>query len=104
MLDGTTLLHMCIDWDEFEIFEWLVERGADVNAKSAVDQNGFGKYTPRFGAVVCYADFWGNYRGEVPDTRFAKLLLDRWADVNVRSSIRGMFDEGPEGLGRNFVT
>jgi hypothetical protein len=35
-LQGTTLLHMCVDWDEFEIAEWLVEKGADVNAKSAV--------------------------------------------------------------------
>lgn len=29
-LGGTTLLHMCIDWDEFEIAQWLVEKGADV--------------------------------------------------------------------------
>lgn len=52
-LGGTTLLHMCIDWDEFEIAQWLVDKGADVNAKSAVDGNGFGGYTPLFGVVVC---------------------------------------------------
>ena len=55
-LHGTTLLHMCVDWDEFEIAEWLVEKGVDVNAKSAVDPNGFGGYTALFGAVVCYAN------------------------------------------------
>jgi ankyrin repeat protein len=92
-LDGTTLLHMCVDWDEFEIAEWLIERGANVNVKSAVDRDGFGGYTPLFGAVVCYANFWGNYRGESPDLRFAKLLLDHGADVNVRASIRRMFEE-----------
>lgn len=101
-LHGTTLLHMCIDWDEFEIAEWLVEKGADVNAKSAVDQNGFGGYTPLFGTVVCYANFWGNYRGEAPDTRFVKLLLDYGADVNVRASIRRMFEEDGKKIWREF--
>lgn len=103
-LHGTTLLHMCVDWDEFEIAEWLVERGADVNAKSAVDQNGFGGYTPLFGAVVCYANFWGNYRGESPDTPFVRLLLDHGADVNVRASIRRMFEEDGKKIWREFHT
>lgn len=101
-LQGTTLLHMCVDWDEFEIAEWLVKKGADVNAKSSVDQNGFGGYTPLFGAVVCYANFWGNYLGKAPDTRFAKLLLDHGADVNVRASIRRMFEEHDKRVWREF--
>ena len=101
-LHGTTLLHMCVDWDEFEIAEWLVEKGANVNAKSAVDQNGFGGYTALFGVVVCYANFWGNYRGEAPDTRFARLLLHHGADVNVRSSIRRMFEEDGKKIWSEF--
>ena len=101
-LHGTTLLHMCVDWDEFEIAEWLVEKGADVNAKSAVDQNGFGGYTPLFCAVVCYANFWGNYRGEAPDTRLTKLLLDRGAHVNVRASVRQMFEKNGKKIWEEF--
>jgi hypothetical protein len=101
-LGGTTLLHMCIDWDEFEIAQWLVEKGADVNAKSAVDGNGFGGYTPLFGVVVCYANFWGNYRGESPDSRFAKLLLDHGAEVNVRASIRCLFEEDGKKSWKEF--
>lgn len=101
-LGGTTLLHMCIDWDEFEIAQWLVEKGADVNAKSAVDGNGFGGYTPLFGVVVCYANFWGNYQGEAPNTRFAKLLLDHGAELNVRASIRRLFEEGDQKLWKEF--
>lgn len=101
-LHGTTLLHMCVDWDEFEIFEWLVQQGAGVNAKSAIDPNGFGGYTPLFCAVVCYANFWGNYRGQPPDTRFARLLLDRGADVHVRASIRRMFEEDGRRVWKEF--
>lgn len=101
-LGGTTLLHMCIDWDEFEIAQWLVETGADVNARSEVDGNGFGGYTPLFGVVVCYANFWGNYRGQAPDTRFAQLLLDHGADVNVRASIRRLFEDDGNKLWKEF--
>ena len=36
-LGGTTLLHMCVDYDEMEIARWLLDRGMDVNARAAVD-------------------------------------------------------------------
>jgi hypothetical protein len=93
---------MCIDWDEFEIAQWLVEKGADVNAKSAVDRDGFGGYTPLFGVVVCDANFWDNYRGEAPDTRFAKLLPNRGANGNARASIRRLFEEDGKKVRREF--
>ena len=32
-LAGTSLLHLCVDFDEFEIARWLVEHGADVNGE-----------------------------------------------------------------------
>ena len=51
-LDGTTLLHMCVDFDEIEIARWLIEHGADVNAKAEIDADGFGGHTPLFGCVV----------------------------------------------------
>jgi hypothetical protein len=35
---GTTLLHLAIDFDEREIFDWLLEQGADVNAKAASEK------------------------------------------------------------------
>src|SRR6266849_2498181 len=36
-LAGTTLLHMCVDYDEMEIALWLLDRGMDVNTRAAVD-------------------------------------------------------------------
>ena len=87
-LDGTTLLHMCVDYDELEIARWLLERGADVNARAAVGANGFGGYTPLFNSVVSQPNFWMNYRKRGPFTApFTELLLEHGADPNARASI-----------------
>ena len=54
-LAGTTLLHLCVDFDEIEIARWLLDRGADPNARAEVDADGFGGHTPLFGCVVSQA-------------------------------------------------
>src|SRR5512144_2678699 len=51
-IDGTTLLHLAIDFREPDVFDWLLERGADVNARATVDVDGFGGHTPLFNSVV----------------------------------------------------
>jgi hypothetical protein len=33
---GGTLLHLCVDDDEMEIARWLLERGADPNARASL--------------------------------------------------------------------
>jgi hypothetical protein len=83
-LAGTTLLHMCVDFDEIEIARWLIEQGADVNAKAQIDADGFGGHTPLFGCVVSQSYLCGRQR----DAEFARLLLDHGADPNVRASLR----------------
>lgn len=81
---GGTLLHLCVDNDEIEIARWLIERGADVNARAAVDADGFGGHTPLFSCVVSQP-----YRvGRAKDGAFARLLLDHGADPNARASLR----------------
>ncbi len=93
-LNGTTLLHMAVEYDEYEIAQWLIERGADVNARSAVDRNGFGGYTPLFSTVVSQPNFWMNYSGGPGSTRFTDLLLKNGADVAIRGSLRKKLHPG----------
>ena len=83
-LAGTTLLHICVDFDEIEIARWLIDKGADVNAKAEIDPDGFGGQTPLFGCVVSQSYLCRLQR----DAAFAKLLLDHGADPNIRASIR----------------
>jgi Ankyrin repeat len=85
-LAGTTLLHLCVDFDEIEIARWLLhnDRGMDVNAKAQVDSDGFGGHTPLFGCVVSQP-----YRcGLQKDAAFTRLLLEHGADPNARASLR----------------
>jgi ankyrin repeat protein len=85
-LAGTTLLHLCVDYDEIEIARWLLlnDRGMDVNARAEVDSDGFGGHTPLFGCVVSQP-----YRcGLQKDAAFTRLLLDHGADPNARASLR----------------
>jgi Ankyrin repeat len=83
-LAGTTLLHICVDFDEVEIAHWLVQRGADVNARAEVDSQGFGGHTPLFGCVVSQSYLCGRQQ----DAALARLLLDHSADPNARASLR----------------
>lgn len=83
-LAGTTLLHLCVDNDEIEIARWLLDRGADANAKAELDADGFGGHTPLFGCVVSQP--WRV--GLRTDDAFARLLLDHGVDPNARASLR----------------
>ena len=94
-LGGTTLLHMCVDYDEMEIALWLLDNGMDVNARSALSAAGFGGYTALFATVVSQPNFWMNYRKRGPFVApFTKLLLDRGADPNIRASIWKQLNPG----------
>ncbi|HXD50089.1 MAG TPA: ankyrin repeat domain-containing protein [Gemmatimonadaceae bacterium] len=87
-LDGTTLLHMCVEYDELEIGRWLLDRGMSPNVRAAVGRSGFGGYTPLFNAVVSLPNFWMNYGKRGPFAApFAALLLERGANPNVRASL-----------------
>jgi len=109
-LAGGTLLHLCIDDDAVEIARWILARGADPDARAAVDADGFGGHTPLFGTVVSQPFRVGRRR----DATVARLLLDAGADPNARASLRKRLrfvadeslheyrDVTPVGWGRRF--
>ena len=78
-LDGVTLLHMAVDFDEDEIVRWLLDHGADPNATAFIDSEGFGGQTPLFQTVVTL--------GRKDDT-LARILLDAGANPHVRTTLR----------------
>jgi ankyrin repeat protein len=92
-LDGVTLLHMAVDFDEDEIVRWLLDRGADPNATALVDAEGFGGQTPLFHSVVTL--------GRKDDT-LVRLLLDAGANpgarATLRTQLRDMGDPGKEQM------
>ncbi|HEY4206113.1 MAG TPA: hypothetical protein VGM31_04835 [Puia sp.] len=87
-IDGTTLLHLSIDFDEREIFDWLLEQGADVNAPATTDDEGFGGHTPLFNAIVSDAYVNGRQR----DAYMIRRLLDLGADINRKVDLRKFLD------------
>jgi len=96
-IDGTTMLHLAIDFREREMFDWLLAHGADVNARATIDRDGFGGHTPLFNAVVC---------GPWPDAAMARTLLEHGADKRVRVSLRKFLDwiEDPHWYQAHNVT
>lgn len=78
-LDGVTLLHTAVEFQELEIAAWLIERGADVNARATIDAEGFGGHTPLFHTTVSLP----------PRTdELAQLLLCKGADPTIRTTLR----------------
>lgn len=94
-LKGTTLLHLCADYNELQIARWLLDHGMDPNVRADVDDEGFGGHTALFGTVVSQPNFWMNYGDRGPfEAPFTQLLLDHGADPHVRASIRKRLHEG----------
>jgi hypothetical protein len=82
-IDGATLLHLAVDFHEHEIFDWLLARGADVNARAGIDRAGFGGHTPLFNAVVC---------GVPHRAAMTRALLEHGAAKDARASLRKFLD------------
>ena len=86
-LDGTTLLHMCVEYDEQEIARWLLDQGMDPNVRARLGASGFGGYTALFSTVVSQPNFWMNSQASAQVAPMTALLLKRGADPTVRASI-----------------
>lgn len=86
-LRGATLLHVAAEYGNVEAVKLLLERGADVNVRAKVDENGVGEQTPIFHAVT---QFW-NYGLPV-----ARLLVEQGADLGVRVKLPGHYERAGE--------
>ncbi len=84
-LAGATLLHMAVDYDEFEIVEWILANGGPVDAKAAIDADGFGGHTALFGCIV-----WQPHHSKARPSseRYVRMFLDHGANINARASLR----------------
>jgi hypothetical protein len=83
-LGDTTLLHLAVDYDEYEIAEWILATGGAADAPAAVDAEGYGGHTALFGTIVSQPYRCSNRS----HTRFARLLLDHGANPCARASLR----------------
>jgi len=78
-LTGGTLLHFCAEYNSVECAELLVWHGADVNAKAALDEHGFGGHTPIFHTVN---------QNSNNSKEMLHFLLDKGADLTI--TVKGL--------------
>jgi hypothetical protein len=93
-LAGTSLLHLCADYDELEIARWLLKKGMSPNVRAAFNAEGFGGYTALFGTVVSQPAFWMNFQGKEQVAPMTRLLLENGANPNIRGSLKKQLHPG----------
>ncbi len=86
-LRGGTLLHVAAEYGNLAAVALLFDRGADVNARAAVDETGVGGQTAIFHAVTQFDD---------GGLSVAQALIERGADLGVRVKLPGDYERPGE--------
>jgi len=86
-LQGGSLLHVAAEYGGLAAVALLLDRGADINGRAAVDEAGVGGQTAIFHAVTQFGD------AGLPVTQ---LLIERGADLAVRVKLPGDYERPGE--------
>jgi ankyrin repeat protein len=86
-LRGATLLHVAAEFGNVDAARALLDRGADMNERAAVDEQGVGGQTALFHAATQFGD------AGLP---MLHLLIERGADLNVRATVPGHYERPNE--------
>jgi ankyrin repeat protein len=87
LLQGATLLHVAAEFGIVDAARLLLDRGADVNARAAVDDAGVGGQTAIFHAATQFGD------AGLP---MVQLLVERGADLGLRVKLPGHYERPGE--------
>ncbi len=86
-LNGATLLHLAAEYGNLKAAQLLVACGADINARSEVDEAGVGGQTPIFHAVTQFQDY---------GLAMTKYMVESGADLSVRARLPGHYERPDE--------
>jgi hypothetical protein len=88
-LRGATLLHLAAEYGFLDEARFLIERGADVNARAEIDSFGVGGQTPVFHALT-------NHNGQ--NSKLGQFLIACGADLGIRARVPGHYERPGEIL------
>lgn len=88
-LRGATLLHVAAEYGFLDASLLLLDRGADVNIRADIDEDGVGGQTAIFHALT-------HFKGANPEV--AQLLIARGADLTIRARVPGHYERPGELL------
>jgi ankyrin repeat protein len=86
-LRGATLLHVAAEFGNLDAARRLLDRGAEVNGKAAVDEDGVGGQTAIFHAAT---------QGGDCGLSIVRFLVDRGADLRLRAKLPGHYEKPGE--------